>query len=469
LRLLFGPAFACIFLMMKYLYAVCFSLLSLALRAGPNDPVVALGIELLPINISCAGLSDGGFKITLLSGGVGISYQWASFPIATVGGVGTLSNNGPVDVLQNLPPGNYRFVVSSTTGMDTTFIAALMDPLPLSGGVQALSNYNGFPVACADGPGSGMVQAMVQGGTPGYSYSWSAGSGAQIATGLPAGDHLLRVVDGNGCLLELPFALNAPAPIQPQIRAVGEKCLGQHNGLIEVTAVSGGVGPFSVQFEGETRPLADALWGDLPPGTYFLDVLDANGCPSDQGVVLPSGLEFEFEIGADTSMFSGDTLLLPLSGDLALASLRWTPADAVEVDTAGRFARFFPFSDAAFTVSVQDTNGCQATDAFALRVRYKREVYAPNVFSPVSNVPENQYFTLYGGGGITQIAALRVFDRFGRLWFEGQNLPLGVPTLGWDGRGGGDDAQPGVYFWQALLQFSDGRRESYQGDLTLLR
>ena len=68
------------------------------------------------------------------------------------------------------------------------------------------------------------------------------------------------------------------------------------------------------------------------------------------------------------------------------------------------------------------------------------------------------------------IRAGRIFNRWGDLVSSVQNLgpdPGGVVI--WDGRFKGSSAEPGVYVYMIDVEFSDGVRLIYKGDVTLIR
>lgn len=58
-----------------------------------------------------------------------------------------------------------------------------------------------------------------------------------------------------------------------------------------------------------------------------------------------------------------------------------------------------------------------------------------------------------------------VFNRWGQLVFETTNLN----GRGWDGRLNGQAQPMGVYLYRIEADFSNGRQEHYEGNVTLLR
>ncbi len=81
----------------------------------------------------------------------------------------------------------------------------------------------------------------------------------------------------------------------------------------------------------------------------------------------------------------------------------------------------------------------------------------------------NDNFTIFGGPGARVIRTLRVFDRWGNLVFEAQNVPLGQEQYGWDGRFNGEPLSPGVFTYLAEVEFIDDVVVLEEGDVTIVR
>ncbi|MCB9333360.1 MAG: gliding motility-associated C-terminal domain-containing protein [Lewinellaceae bacterium] len=85
-----------------------------------------------------------------------------------------------------------------------------------------------------------------------------------------------------------------------------------------------------------------------------------------------------------------------------------------------------------YVIKITDDDGCMAFDSIRVRINRDRPIYAPNVFAPDRPFP-NDHFTLFGGPAAVQIELMRIYDRWGNLIFETQDIPLGEPNLGWNG------------------------------------
>ncbi|MEZ4919049.1 MAG: SprB repeat-containing protein [Saprospiraceae bacterium] len=415
-------------------------------------------------DISCKDAQDGSIRFVLLSGDAPVMYQWAN-QAQGLSGNGQLPSVFSADTILNLPPGDYAFTFTDALGVDTVLTAMIFEPDLLVGSVQVLSNYNGYQVACANGM-DGHMLASIQGGTPPYAYTWSSGENNAEAFALAPGPGMLEVLDAQSCPLNFSFTLSAPPLLSYVLDVVGEKCLGENSGVISIEQLQGGVPPYAFALDGVPAN-GQMHWMNLVPGIYPVEVRDANGCTLTQAAVLPTGLEFVFDAGPDQELFTGDTLALAISTD--------RPVDTVLVFPPGESwyqngtLYVFPQFSTDFLIVPVDLDGCQAEDELYIQMHRKRSVYAPNVLWPDASRNENRYFTLYGGGGISGIASLEVYNRLGKRVFSATNIPMGSPIQGWDGYVEGSLPEPGVFLWQAVVQYTDGRLEQLTGDVLLLR
>lgn len=284
--------------------------------------------------------------------------------------------------------------------------------------------------------------------------------------GLQPGNYKIYLANGFGADTSLNIVLSAPNPIVYDLNFEGEKCYGKASGWIELSNFTGGIPPYSVLVGDQTAP--DNKWKNLEYGTYFVEVEDAVGCLVKDAVVLPSGLEFDFEMGDPLHLFSGDTISGTFVAGRVLQDITWTPTNCCLFQIDGTY-QVFSQKNTNINIVLTDSNGCKSEDNWEVLVQRKRSIYAPNIFTPTSDTPENQLFSLFSGGGITALKWLRIGDQTGRLWYSAQNIAVDDPSNGWDGTASGKQAPIGVYFWAAEVVYTNGSTEVLQGDVTLVR
>ncbi len=152
----------------------------------------------------------------------------------------------------------------------------------------------------------------------------------------------------------------------------------------------------------------------------------------------------------------------------ALSLTDWQPvALALCPDLVCLQAELIADTSTLIRVEVVDTAGCVAVAERALIVRFDRDLYAPNVFSP-NDDGFNDRFTIYGAQAV-RIQRLTVYDRWGEPVFVGQDLSPGNWQEGWDGTTRGHPVPQGVYVFHAEVELTDGSVVSVRGDVTLVR
>ena len=95
--------------------------------------------------------------------------------------------------------------------------------------------------------------------------------------GLPAGMHIVGVLDANGCSDTLHVTLTEPGILMLSlILSADAVCFESFNGTIEVEA-SSGTAPYQYSLNGVSFQ-GSGLFQGLGAGTYTVTVRDANGC-----------------------------------------------------------------------------------------------------------------------------------------------------------------------------------------------
>ncbi|MEL7251195.1 MAG: S8 family serine peptidase [Bacteroidota bacterium] len=130
-------------------------------------------------------------------------------------------------------------------------------------------------VTCTGGS-NGVIQAAVSGGNGNYSFSWSNGATGPTVGGLPSGDYVVTVTDGDQTATAT-VNLQAPPSIQITSFTTPSSC---SDGSI-VLNVTGGNPPYNISWADGGSELVRQ---NLTAGQYFVLVIDANGCQLTNGV-----------------------------------------------------------------------------------------------------------------------------------------------------------------------------------------
>jgi hypothetical protein len=135
-------------------------------------------------HIKCSGTNDGQITISANGGANLFFYSWAPLPAT-----------GTDSVAKNLTAGSYSVTVTDGLGCTQTFTYTLTQSNnPMNVGVFA-SNIS------AAGANDGKIFAIVFGGTPPYTYSWSPTvSVADSITNLSPTIYTVTVSDSKGCV-----------------------------------------------------------------------------------------------------------------------------------------------------------------------------------------------------------------------------------------------------------------------------
>ena len=197
----------------------------------------------------------------------------------------------------------------------------------------------------------------------------------------------------------------------------------------------------------------------LDSGAYSVQISSQYGCDttltfSISNLVQPAVIA----LPSDTTIRYGDSIMLTATGALFYA---WSPSGSLDsANKSSPIAR--PLKPTIYEVIGIGANGCEDTAYVKVELDYTMPDFVPNAFSPNGD-GLNDMFRI---SGITyqKVAAFRIFNRFGQEIFsttDGQQ--------GWDGTQNGKPCDIGTYYYFIQLDYPDGKRKVYKGDVLLLR
>ncbi len=297
--------------------------------------------------VSCNAACDGAISLSAVGGSGGLSFTWD--PTPPVG-------QGTSDV-SVLCAGDWTVTISDSLGCDTAVTFTITEPQPLTVATTSTLSTCGI---C-----SGTMSATPSGGTAGYFYSWTQNGsifGTDSAlTDVCAGLYEVTVTDANGCQAQqtVPVSdsdgevLNATSDIVT--------CPGICDGSVSVA--------FNCSAPGCSITWLDALGNDLGetgntldtlcPGTYFVQVINGNGCLTIDTALVTEPQPILPNLGTTQPTCAGEcdgTATVGPTGGVGPYSYDWSP-DTIAGDSTSSVTGLCAGN---YALLITDSVGCTA-------------------------------------------------------------------------------------------------------------
>jgi gliding motility-associated-like protein len=122
-----------------------------------------------------------------------------------------------------------------------------------------------------------------------------------------------------------------------------------------------------------------------------------------------------------------------------------------------------------YSIDVTSTDGCTASDTVSVLVACdEANLYVPTAFTPNRDGKNDYFYPITRGYKI--INKILIYDRWGKKVFEGKNLAVNIPTLGWNGFNGvnqATDTQAFVWYIEATCELGETIKQ--KGTVVLVR
>jgi gliding motility-associated-like protein len=365
----------------------------------------------------------------------------------------------------NLPTGTYPVTVRDANLCETEFTYTITAPPIITISLTPVS------VSCF-GDTDGTITSSVGGGVPAYTYQWvipliPTQTTPDLAN-LPPGIYTVTVTDTNLCTMTASAEVIEPAELYiTDIQVIDNICAGDNNGQLTVIA-GGGTSPYTYSTDG-TAYQTSIEFANLLSGTYTVSVQDSRECVVTQTATISEPPPIIPDAGIDQTVILGESTPInatwsPFGRPVTWA---WSPATGLS-DATIRNPIATPYNTTTYTVTITDETGCTGTDIITIFVDKNYPVFIPNAFTP-NNDGDNDYFIAYSGKAGKQITNIQIFDRWGGVMYVNQNIPLSAESRGWDGTFKGKPLNPGVYVYLIEIEFLDGIKKLYSGDITLIK
>ncbi len=315
--------------------------------------------------VSCFDSDDGTIDLSVTGGDDQLTFLW--------------SNGAMTEDLNGVGAGTYDIMVTDVNGCSASATYTLTAPPALVTDINVAAAPGGYGVSCT-GATDGAITATIQGGVPGYDVDWAGPGGftsnSLDQTDLAAGTYTLTISDANGCVTQGSVQITEPAPVSIGLASTSFNggheipCHGAGSGSIN-TSITGGVGGYDIVWSGpDGYSSTDQDPTDLQPGTYDIQVTDANGCQAQASITLdgPDPLEPQVsaaDIGGGWQVgCAGNegSITLSVTGGTPEYQYSWTGPNgfgSIDQDLAGLGA-------GTYTVTITDANGCSIQSSITL-------------------------------------------------------------------------------------------------------
>lgn len=283
---------------------------------------------------SCVGGMDGTVTIDIVGGTGPFGYVWdaASIPDGETMPTGLAADD-------------YNVTVSDASGCTYVTSATVEEP--------ELITITGNATDETCGESNGTISTNVQGGTAGYTYTWTpaTATGAN-PTDLTAGNYSLLVTDGNQCTAVFDITVSTPNALEVGATFANATCTGSSTGSINTT-VTGGVGDYTYAWDGGLGDDENPV--DVAAGTYTLTVTDESDCSVTTTVEILEPVELTATLVSTeaTCGTANGTATVTAMGGTGDYSYEWSGGNNSNTETATALV-----AD-TYTVTITDDNDCE--------------------------------------------------------------------------------------------------------------
>ncbi len=285
---------------------------------------------------SCFGLADG--TVTLLpSGGT------APFTFSMGGGPFQSS-----PIFTGLSAGTYSFSVLDSFGCtaDSTVVIGQPDSIGVDAWVR-----NSTCVTLGDGN----VGLIVSGGSRPYTYNINGGpyQADSVITGIPAGTHILGVMDAKGCTIDTTISIVDSLVLSADVFSSDALCSGAGSAWISLKGI-GGTPQYLYAINGSGYAAQDTFFS-LFAGTHQLSLKDSSGCIFDTTATVSQAPYLGITASTSAAICTGsNTGTITALGSGGTAPYSYS-IDGLNFQNSGVFSGLPANS---YTVTVKDSNGC---------------------------------------------------------------------------------------------------------------
>lgn len=303
-------------------------------------------------NVMCFGDSTGGASVSAVGGILPYTYKWSSNP-----------QKDTTNAISGVKAGVYTITVTDSAGVAVNKSVTITEP------TQILITFDSVAINC-NGGNNGSLTALVNGGTPAYTYLWTPGNVAQqTIQNITSGNYTVTVTDNNNCTATASYFLTEPTVLSVTTNVQKNVfCFGGSDGAADAQA-TGGTVPYTYTWSNSVSQVNTVSATDLTAGSQTVTVTDAKGCTATATFTITEPAVFAVSItttNANCPTSNDGSATGNITGGLAPYTFSWDGNTGPQTQTGLSFGNH--------SVTVTDKNLCTATATFTIDTNYSLRV-----------------------------------------------------------------------------------------------
>lgn len=282
--------------------------------------------------------------------------------------------------------------------------------------------------------------------------------------GLGQGWYCYTIVYDRNCQLQDSIYVGTVSPIVFDIVGTNETCT--ELARLEVINVTDGSGSYQYSLDGLTFQLSPSFI-DLLAQRFDVMVKDSLGCSTNKEILIERIVDLEMDLPDIPPIPKGGSgVFMPLIYPSEIDSFVWSPTEFIDNPNQLN-AEVSPPKTQEYILTIYHGN-CELTKSVIVEVLPSEEIFFPNILSTNSLIGNNLFYLKTDPRNDTTISSLKIYDRWGNLVFQKQNLRINNTDDAWDGTFNGINVDIGVYQFIAEISVN-GKLKYIDGSFTVLR
>jgi gliding motility-associated-like protein len=322
------------------------------------------------------------------------------------------------------------------------------------------------PIVCENEPNPSPTVSGLGGGSftisPGGSID--AASGAIDLNITSPGIYLITYTTNGACPADSVFTVEITTGLDASFISLGPFCENDPSQSFIANEIGG-------EWSASCGTCIDPLTGEFNPSTAGPGVHNiaytlqgACGGSSNEDVEVYESAQANFAV-TDNTVSTSEATIEFTNQSTGADTYLWTFGDGESSTALNPSHEFESIGEFWVCLEANNPNNCPSEACMLITVEGDFYIYVPNTFIPNGNGLNDEFFPVVTGGE-SYTYELLIFDRWGQLIFETEDL-----SIHWDGTDlSGAPAKSGVFVWKLeVIESAVNVKESLVGHVNLIR